>query len=350
MKKIILSALILLSTSSAWSASAPVTCKHDTRIRCVKYDQYEVYPITASFGYSVSIYFSPGEIIADMGGGDIEAWTIGVLASKDGFFIKPKSDKPASDVQLVTMKNGVRRDYTFDFNVEKFKKAEDRTYKVFFQYPDDAVKAKEGTAQKVDTEKLLRDAAKKKPKNEDYWFDGSEDLAPKIAWDDGQFTYFRFAPNAQLPAIYYVAPDGSENKVNKHMGEPNTVVVEMVNKEFRLRREQLVTSVYNQSYDGYGIENVSRTVSPAVTRVTVSPVDTSSAPAAQAGISVSPLAIPNASQAVTVPTTTSGVNIDTNPVVQEVLRANQQQRASDMSIDISRPGQRLPAAVTQQGK
>jgi type IV secretion system protein VirB9 len=33
-------------------------------------------------------------------------------------------------------------------------------------------------------------------------------------FDDGQFTYFMFDPNAEIPSVYAVGPDGTESIVN----------------------------------------------------------------------------------------------------------------------------------------
>ena len=38
---------------------------------------------------------------------------------------------------------------------------------------------------------------------------GSEDIVPSLIFDDGRFTYLRFANNREVPAVFHVLGDGS---------------------------------------------------------------------------------------------------------------------------------------------
>lgn len=268
MKASILAVALTALIGNAQAVQVAAPCGGDKRIRCANYDPKEVVAITAMFGYQTFIYFSPDEKITDMGGGDTEAWSIGVIDGSNGIFIKPKSSEPATNITVITNHKGKQRFYNFDFNVEAFTEAEKRTYMVWFKYPEDEALKASVVSEKSGPSiaNTLKFATAKKPKNEDYWFDGSTALAPTAAWDDGEFTYLRFAPNAVFPAVYVVNEDGTESLLNKHVPERQTIAVQLVARKLVLRRGNLVTCIFNESYDPYGVESESDTVSPDVVR------------------------------------------------------------------------------------
>lgn len=261
--KLIVAAAILAAAGHSQAAQKPQACASDPRVRCVVYDPYEVVEVTGMFGYQTFILFGPDEELRDMGGGDTDAWDIGVIEAKNGIFIKPKSHKPATNITVVTNK----RYYNFDFNVAELKDPAKRTYTVLFSYPTEEAKQKQEVVEKDRLEDELKYAAAKKPKNENYWVEGSRELEPTAAWDDGEVTYLRFAPNTPIPAVYMVNEDGTETLVNKTFPERNTMAIQRIARRFVLRRDDLVTCIWNESYNRYGVENETRTISPEVNRV-----------------------------------------------------------------------------------
>jgi type IV secretion system protein VirB9 len=98
---------------------------------------------------------------------------------------------------------------------------------------------------------------------------GDLDIAPVNAWDDGEFTYFKFPGNRDIPAVYMVDVEGTEFIVNRHsMGSANEIVVaQKVAARWVLRLGTRALAVWNDAYDAEGRRNVSRTASPDVTRV-----------------------------------------------------------------------------------
>jgi len=104
--------------------------------------------------------------------------------------------------------------------------------------------------------------------NANYTMSGNRYLAPFNAWDNGQFTFFKFPGVVDVPAIFMVNPDGSESVVNHHVqGEANDIVVmHKVAEHWVLRLGYFVLSVFNESYDPIGESNTSRTASPEVIR------------------------------------------------------------------------------------
>lgn len=65
--------------------------------------------------------------------------------------------------------------------------------------------------------------------------------------------------------------DGNESMVNRNtIGEANGVYsVHKVNAKWMLRLGDRALAVYNDAYDAIGVENKSRTQSPAVKRVVI---------------------------------------------------------------------------------
>ncbi len=105
--------------------------------------------------------------------------------------------------------------------------------------------------------------------NLDYAMSGDLDLAPTNAWDDREFTYFKFPGQRDLPAIYMVDPDGNESIVNRHSSGPSNeiVVAHKVAAHWVLRLGSRALAIWNDAYDQDGRRNVSRTASPDVNRV-----------------------------------------------------------------------------------
>lgn len=79
-----------------------------------------------------------------------------------------------------------------------------------------------------------------------YSFTGSRALAPIEAFDNGQFTYFKFKTNGMNhhPTVFIVDKKRNETLVNYHM-QGGYMVINSVAKQFTLRDGAYVTSVYN---------------------------------------------------------------------------------------------------------
>jgi type IV secretion system protein VirB9 len=77
---------------------------------------------------------------------------------------------------------------------------------------------------------------------------GSEDILPSLVFDDGRFTYFRFAGNREVPAVFAVLGDGSETLVNTRM-EDELLVVDRVSRRLMLRAGNAVVGVWNEAFD-----------------------------------------------------------------------------------------------------
>lgn len=239
----------------------PKSLPSDTRIKVVTYDPNNVVKIVGHFGYQTFIVLGPGEEVMDLGGGDTEAWDIGVATNGNSIFIKPKAPDPATNLTVVTNK----RHYNFDL-VAYPRNSKDKYYMVRFRYPDEEARARAAKGGKARTEALLSTATGTKPHNLNYWVQGADSLTPNAAWDDGVFTYIRFAANREFPAVFYAIEDDEESLVNTHI-EGDLLVVERIAKKLVLRKGNLVACIFNESYDPNGIALPTGTVSQDVQRV-----------------------------------------------------------------------------------
>lgn len=232
----------------------------DARIRYVDYDAANVVKIVARYGRQTFVKFADDERIEDLGGGDTAAWEIGVAQRQNSFFIKPKDRSPNTNITVITNK----RFYNFELQLDTGKGQ--NMYMVWFRYPSEEAKARSATDSRRRAEDMLKKGGAGQAQNRNYTMQGSDSIAPIEAWDDGQFTYLRFAPRADFPTVYYVAEDGTETLANNHP-EDDLIVVHRVAKKLVLRKGNLVTCIFNESFDPVGAKRPTNTKSPAVERV-----------------------------------------------------------------------------------
>ncbi|RII36839.1 conjugal transfer protein TrbG, partial [Pseudooceanicola sediminis] len=69
-----------------------------------------------------------------------------------------------------------------------------------------------------------------------------EEFTPTAIWDDGTFTYFRFARNAPVPAIFRYS-NGRERAVNSQALSDGVIRVSGVNRQWVLRLGEEVVCV-----------------------------------------------------------------------------------------------------------
>lgn len=120
-----------LALASPAAAQAPL----DPRIRELTYDPAAVYRIAGAFRTATQIVFSPEETIRHAAIGDSVAWE--VAAEGSVLFLKPRERHQATNLLVVTEREGAVRHYAFELLARE---AGDRTaiaYQVRFRYPAD---------------------------------------------------------------------------------------------------------------------------------------------------------------------------------------------------------------------
>ena len=81
--------------------------------------------------------------------------------------------------------------------------------------------------------------------NTGYVYRGAVELKPTTVWDNGRFTYVKFAHAGDMPTIYRVLPDNTETLVNSHI-EGDTLVLQEIGYRYYLRLGKAVGELGNQ--------------------------------------------------------------------------------------------------------
>jgi type IV secretion system protein VirB9 len=247
-------------SAPALAAQQTYASPKDQRIRFVDYDENDVVTIFGKVGNDTMIIFEPGEQIQDLSGGDTAAWAVGVTTARNGFFIKPSVTSPATNMHVVT----TRRTYSIDLKLAG--RGQINFLTVRYRYPVQDAAKQQAAAETRRTREALTAGAPSGRKNFAYSAQGSSDIAPLEAFDDGTATFMRFAANASIPAVYIVGEDGKEHLVNTST-EKDVLRIHKVSAKLVLRSGDLVTCIFNDAYDALGTRTDTGTTSPAVQRV-----------------------------------------------------------------------------------
>lgn len=229
------------------------------RIRYVDYDPDEVVKVDGVVGVVVHIVLDPAEKYVAHAFGDGRAWDFAYRANH--LFLKPAALDADSNLTVVTDK----RSYHFSLKL-RTEKGVVPTYEIAFRYREARARMSTQVQDREMEEAFNRPPAKA---NLRYTMSGDSDIAPVNCWDDGQFTSFKFAGAADLPAIYLVDPDGKESIVDRHTTGPanEIVVVHKIARRWVLRLGGRALAIWNDGYSPEGRTNDTGTSVPDVKRV-----------------------------------------------------------------------------------
>lgn len=275
--------LLLISIFTSISVNALVVPKpspYDKRVQSIDYNANDVVEINTKVGISTQILFAEGENIEKdkAVSGFLDGWQL--LPQGNSLFIKAISmdgqdaEGKKTSVEPVpgTWNTNIlvstnRRVYVFDLKLHSA--SPKVAFLVKFNYPEDdriralAEKAERERQVSMDKTPVVKNAAykmqiRKKSKN----------IAPSNVFDDGEFTYFTFPGNKDIPAIFHVGENKQESIVNSHIDPkmPGTVVVHKIARQFYLRYGDAVVGVYNEAFDEIGKLNTSGTTVEGVQR------------------------------------------------------------------------------------
>lgn len=263
MKHWIPAAALALAAMPAAARVIPGACGFEHHIQCAVYDPNEVYEVATTPGKAIMLQLEPGETIEDDGAGmgDGRAWN--VSSNKNWILLKRAAQRPDTNLMVVTN----RRSYTFALVTAA--RGVPATWVLKFDYPDTRARVSaEDERKRAQAMAITRaGATASKLRNEAYQMRGHTELAPTAAWDDGTFTYFRYATARDLPRIYVKRADGSEALPPYHM-EADTIVVHEVAREFLARLGNAVLGIRNDGYSPEGHYNAAGTTVPGTVRLT----------------------------------------------------------------------------------
>lgn len=261
-------AVLLFLPVSVFALEIPKGGPCDQRVKFIDYNAAEVVKLVGHYGFSTHIQFGPGELVEQIAMGDKKAWEVAPV--ENHIFIKPVGDKATTNMTVVT----TRRVYNFELSAHwshngAHPRPNDMFFQVNFRYPEDAAARALAEADARDLQERMKKDSEPVPANWNYWARGSEEVTPNRAFDDARFTYFTFANNREMPAVYVINPDGSESLVNTHIDpeRSGTIVVHKVARQLVLRKGAAVACIFNKTYDSDGIGNPAGTTVRGVERV-----------------------------------------------------------------------------------
>lgn len=259
MKTTLLLAALLGAIGAAQAVELPSPSTFDPRIKSVAYNSKDVVRINGMVGIATHIQLEPGERYVDHAFGDSQGWHFSENANH--IFLKPAAEHADTNLVLITD----RRVYNFELDYSDASRKGDKVFSLMFTYPQVQHSA---TAAAYEAARIKQGFNLPREINADYTMTGDRSIAPINAWDNGQFTFFRFPGAVDIPAIYIVQPDGTEAIVNQHVqgAASDTLVMHRTGAQWVLRLGEASLSVFNESYNPYGVSNTSRTASPEVIR------------------------------------------------------------------------------------
>lgn len=217
-----------------YGESVPRGSVVDNRVKLFVFNTNQVYKLTAFYGYQIDLQLADNEETKTIAAGDSVGWQI--VGSGQHIFIKPMANDARTNLSIVTN----RRTYIFDLCSRSPVDHADMTYLVRFRYPE----------MDADAGIVTSAASTYAPSfNFDYKVSGSKSIEPEHVFDDGQFTYFQFDHDRELPAIFVVGSDGKEGLVNYRM-QGSTMVVERLADFYTLRSGKETATAINERHLG----------------------------------------------------------------------------------------------------
>lgn len=279
--KLIASVLLLASPiTPVIAAETPSRGELDPRVREVAYNPNQVYRITGVFKSATQILFGSRENITHVALGDTVSWEVAPAGNM--LFLKPR-EYTAGHTNLIVTTTGPNgpRHYTMELRARRGGigvDTNDTFFKVRFRYPDqeDAERERaklfvaQAQAEAIEDkaiESALDIGVIEGFRNVNYTVQGASAIQPSEITDNGRFTVLRFPAQREIPAIFSVAPDRSEQIVPFDVRD-DFVVVHGIYRELRLRRGGVVLCIYNEAQDYYGVDYQTDTASPRVERNT----------------------------------------------------------------------------------
>jgi type IV secretion system protein VirB9 len=232
---IIAGAAISLVSVAAHAAKVPRSLVTDERVKQVSYDPNQVYEIVGTYGYQTAIEFANDEAVKVVSLGDSIAWQ--TVPFQNRLFLKPVEPNAATNLTVITDKR------TYYFKLTSSRSRTSMTFLVRFVYTNSNVNMYAGAG----SSHRMSNGFDPSKLNLDYGTSGDKTAIPlNRAFDDGQFTYFLFDQNAEIPSVYTVGLDGTESIVNTRR-EGQYLVAERTASLFALRNGNSHLCVQNNA-------------------------------------------------------------------------------------------------------
>lgn len=213
MKNLILGALLTATLAPIVQADqVPPASRLDSRIREVRHVDGQLYVIRTALTRATTIEFEQGERIVSIVAGDTNGFNFESIPGERVFAVKPTARSVRTNATVYTN----RRSYYFEI-----REGNPPFYAVRFTYPQRAANRA--------GQSPIRQA-----NNRRYGVNERNEITPTRIWDDGAFTYFRFAPNAPIPSVFKVT-NGRERSVNSQTQTGGVLRVSGTSQQWALR-------------------------------------------------------------------------------------------------------------------
>jgi type IV secretion system protein VirB9 len=227
---------LLLMLLLLTAAEHPQPGAASAHIQTVRYDPDQVVQLTGAPGWQMMIEFGPDERLENVSIGDALAWQVTPNKRARHLFLKPLTKSASTNMTVLTD----RRRYAFA--LASAPRRATTPWIVRFEYPRPVEEA-------ID-EPLPPPSP---PLNFAYTSAGDDALRPARVWDDGRLTYFEFATDVPIPAIFANGPGKDEALVNTSVRGRVTVVQQMAGR-FTLRSGKQVATVTAATAPAAGLE------------------------------------------------------------------------------------------------
>ncbi len=224
----------------------------DSRLRTLDYDPAAVVRLEGCQNFQTMITLASDEHVENVGVGDSAAWQVTPNKRGNLIFVKAIAPKGYTNMTVVSDK----RSYNFELRTAPASDCArgQLTYELRFRYPPaQSSGTPAAPASPVDPNAFLPVPEKR---NAAYTFSGAADLVPIRVFDDGISTYMKWAVGVTAPAVYALNSDNTESIVN-YASRGDYFVVEQVAPGFVLRRGELKTVLYNDTYAVQGLDSLS---------------------------------------------------------------------------------------------
>lgn len=265
--------LLSIFITSVHAEIDPNKSTFDPRIRTLNYNADDVTKITAVDGYTTTIKFSDKEILQYVTTGFEDGWQHKIqnnyliiipkpVVNERSDFYLPKS--PEWNTNLVVITN--KREYSFQLDLGE--NGNENSFFVKFNYPTEI--AEEKRQENLKKTKILQENQNNElvkrslgkltvPINWDYYKsvnDNSESIVPDFVYDDGVLTFIGFSNEKQIPSVFLVNPDKTEEMLTYNMradvlNNYRTLVVHQVAERLILRNGKQVVGIFNKSFGMY---------------------------------------------------------------------------------------------------
>ena len=280
----VLSGMLCCAAIPALALNVPPAAGEDAHVRMTAYSPYNRTRIVGVMNHATTITFAPTEHIVRVTLGSDKDWEgpdpskVGSAPLRNNLPLWPLRVGRTNMQVTTALPDGSERLYQYEMVVHEDPGGQiddpDAVYGLIYTYPRDARAAAVAEA-KLHQAFVVRQVAEDRlstdffsgQRNWRYTARGKDTwMAPAEVSDNGRLTAFRFPGNQQIPAIYIVAKDHTE-QLAPFQPRDDLIIVQATACHFRLRLGLGVLEVYNKGdCSGVGANPDTGTTSPDVVR------------------------------------------------------------------------------------